>query len=403
MSEMEILQPEENLENVESIDRTEEQALQETAHEPGSRVEQTQDFEQAEAVEGVLTAAMADGEAGVRTQPEVSGTPQESAKIAQDPLTGKSYGGEQGNSSGGSSSEEEPALAEGSGEAPYAPAQGQAITEPANDDAGRIPSSEIDGNDPVFEMDGAASGQGQDFSEGNAEPGKQIGEFDPQRIDPGQLPQEKQIPVGMGKDGALFPQGGKNMPGGQGGPPQGSSTSGGGPPVNFPGGGKGKGGGKDNTIPGNSPSGRYLFLKADDSGTVTDADGKGYWAMDKNGDWHYQVIDNEEAPAEKPHEGDPIDGDFGMPYTGSTGGGEKPDPNEPVGGPDGDSGKLFPVIPKGGGSKDSGGKTPGDKDGDDDSGHFLGDANLSGSDDYVPPPDDDIPYHDLNHINAAKK
>ncbi|NQU30936.1 MAG: hypothetical protein HQ525_09750 [Anaerolineae bacterium] len=67
-----------------------------------------------------------------------------------------------------------------------------------------------------------------------------------------------------------------------------------------------------------------------------------------------------------------------MPYTGSSSGGEKPNPDEPQGGLDRESGKVFPVIPGGGGRGDTGGRTPGDKDGDDDSGKFLGDPDLGG-------------------------
>ena len=79
------------------------------------------------------------------------------------------------------------------------------------------------------------------------------------------------------------------------------------------------------------------------------------------------------------HKGNLIDGDSGTPYTGMTGGSGDPDPETPVGGPDGDSGRLHPIFGYGGGSDDSGG-TPGDKDGDDDSGKFLQDGTLSGGD-----------------------
>ncbi len=64
MSESEITQPEEapevaeTTEAVESAERAEEQAVEEATHDPGARVEETQTFEQAEAVEEALTEAV---------------------------------------------------------------------------------------------------------------------------------------------------------------------------------------------------------------------------------------------------------------------------------------------------------------------------------------------------------
>ena len=58
MDELEITQPEENLEAAESTERAEDQALEDATHEPGAHVEDTQIIEQAEAVEEALTEAM---------------------------------------------------------------------------------------------------------------------------------------------------------------------------------------------------------------------------------------------------------------------------------------------------------------------------------------------------------
>jgi len=58
MDEQEITQPDENLERVESTERAEEQALQDAAHEPGARLEETQSFEQAEGIEEALDLAL---------------------------------------------------------------------------------------------------------------------------------------------------------------------------------------------------------------------------------------------------------------------------------------------------------------------------------------------------------
>ncbi len=54
MNELENLQPEESLESVEPTERLEEQTLDDAAHEPGSRVEETVTYEQSEAIEETL-------------------------------------------------------------------------------------------------------------------------------------------------------------------------------------------------------------------------------------------------------------------------------------------------------------------------------------------------------------
>ena len=58
MNELEITQPEENLESTESAERVEDQALEDATHEPGARIEETQTFEQAEVVESALGDAV---------------------------------------------------------------------------------------------------------------------------------------------------------------------------------------------------------------------------------------------------------------------------------------------------------------------------------------------------------
>ncbi len=74
MDELEITQPEENTESAEvgeTTERTEEQTLQDATHEPGARVEETQDFALAESVEEALREAMDPAEevAGVSPVP----------------------------------------------------------------------------------------------------------------------------------------------------------------------------------------------------------------------------------------------------------------------------------------------------------------------------------------------
>ncbi len=73
MDELEIIHPEEYQDAAETgevNDGAEEQILQETTHEPGAHIEQTQDFEQAEVVESALGEAMnRTGQEGVQIRP----------------------------------------------------------------------------------------------------------------------------------------------------------------------------------------------------------------------------------------------------------------------------------------------------------------------------------------------
>jgi len=266
----------------------------------------------------------------------------------------------------------------------------------------------IDGNEPGYRVEdkngdiSGAVGTQDGFNE------DMTGEIDPQRLGPESLPQNEKLPVGMGPNGALFPGGGK-MPGGKGGFPGGSKTNGGGPPVgNYGGGSKGNGKGK---------SGKTTYWGVNDGqsfeGSSNDSCEKetvkqskrseitsdGNVIIDCGNGTQYQLYWENGGDIEVSKRGMTMDGGTPMPYTGNWSWGEDPDPDTPIGGVDHEAGKVFPVL--GGSSSKSGGKTPGDKDGEDDSGKFLGDPNLSGSDDYVPPPDDDIPYQILNQYNVG--
>ena len=64
MNELETTQTQENVESTETAERVEEQAVEEAAVEPGARIEETQTFEQAEAVEGALVEAVDAAEEG---------------------------------------------------------------------------------------------------------------------------------------------------------------------------------------------------------------------------------------------------------------------------------------------------------------------------------------------------
>lgn len=407
---------------------TEEQVIEDATHDPGVRVEETQDFAQAEAVEVEVTEAMAEVESDASTEAEESidletpesnsgdldgqAKPDEPQAQVQDPLTGKGYGGQTQEPSDESGSDEF-VLAETLGEPDDPQVQVEGLT--ATDDVGQEANNKdvdpglIDGNEPGYQFDGESSDVGSSIGVEEGFNQDVTGELEPQRLGPENLPQNERLPVGFGPNGALFPGGAKGFPGGKGGPPQGSSTNGGGPPVgNYGGGSKGNGGkkGKGKVTYWGVNDGMSFEGSSNDScdketvkqskrSEITD---NGNVIIDCGNGTQYQLYWENGGDIEVSKRGLTLDGGTPMPYTGNWSWGEDPDPDTPIGGLDREAGKVFPVIA--GGGSDGGGKTPGDKDGDDDSGHFLGDPNLSGSDDYVPPPDDDIPYHNLNQYNA---
>lgn len=441
MDEMEVIQTEENagsseavevVEVVETAETEVEQVVEEATHEPGARVEETQDFVQAEAVEMEFTEIMEEPEAVAETEaaetiaeaeaiaeaeeslemtpgsePEGMAKPDEPVAQARDPLTGKGYG-EQTQSPGGEP-EEEFVMAENLDESAEIQTQTEGLTNTGigETEAGGLEAdpSLIDGNEPLYQVDdettdiNGAVGTQDGFND------EMTGELDPQRLGPENLPQNERLPVGMGPNGALFPGGGKLPPGGNGGYPQGSKTNGGGPPVgNYGSGSKGNGKGKvtywgvndgDHFQGSSNDSCEKETVKQSKRSEITS---DGNVIIDCGDGTQYQLYWENGGDIEVSKRGMTMDGGTPMPYTGNWSWGEDPDPDTPIGGVDHEAGKVFPVI--GGGSSSSGGKTPGDKDGDDDSGKFLGDPNLSGSDDYVPPPDDDIPYLDLNQYTG---
>jgi hypothetical protein len=445
----------EAVEAVETVDaeeafEAEEQAMDDATHDPGARVEETQDFAQAEAVETEMVEVLEDTEAKpeetteeavveaesiveyeaqestadaveeteassipmLGSESEGMVTPDEPQGQYRDPLTGKGYG-EQTQSSDESEPEaEEYVMAEPLDEAEGIQVQAEGVTttqtqEPQSDGTLADPGL-IDGNEPSYQVDPEAGDISGSIGTQDGVNDDLTGELDPQRLGPENLPQNEKLPVGMGPNGALFPGGGK-LPGGKGGPPQGSKTNGGGPPVgNYGGGSKGNGKGK---------SGKTTYWGVNDGqsfeGSSNDSCEKetvkqskrseitsdGNVIIDCGNGTQYQLYWENGGDIEVSKRGMTLDGGTPMPYTGNWSWGEDPDPDTPIGGVDHEAGKVFPVLA--GGSSKSGGKTPGDKDGDDDSGKFLGDPNLSGSDDYVPPPDDDIPYHNLNQYNVG--
>jgi hypothetical protein len=412
MDQIEFPQTEEIVETVEVVDAVEDVSLHEATEDPGARVEH-QDISQAEAVEAELTVVMDDTGASTSSQPDVQATPDEPQSQARDPLTGKGYGG-QNQSQGSETEEEEYTVAEPLDEADTPQVQGTftgTVDQEAEDleaDDMKADPHLIDGNDRVYQVGDESGDVKGAIGTDNGFNEDLTGDLDQQRLGPENLPDKGRIPVGMGPNGALYPGGGK-MPGGKGGFPGGSKTNGGGPPVgNYGGGSKGNGGKKG--------SGKVTYWGENDgmsfSGSSNDSCEKetvkqskrseittdGNVIVDCGDGTQYQLYWENGGDIEVSKRGMTLDGDQPMPYTGNWSSGEDPDPKTPIGGLDREAGKVYSVL--GGGSSKTGGKTPGDKDGEDDSGKFLGDPNLSG-DDWVPPPDDDIPYRKLNQYNAG--
>jgi len=373
----------------------EEQALDDATHESRTHVEQTGDYKQSEAVqkdfETVVDNTIAIESSGPGASGDVPSGAKDSLsdgtleKTAKDPLTDKG-GDDQGSSSGGESSDQPVMDQNAEGEIPAGSVSDSKALE-QHPEGMNVDPSQIDGNEPVYEMDPDASGSGKDFSEGTNQPIGNTGEVDPQRLGKENLP-----------EGLLQPQEGPGMKGPKSGGKKPGSVpkSGGGPPVGGHGAGsKGSGSGFHDH---DSTEGRYLFMQMVFSGKhgyVMEKDGKGVWAFEEDG-FHY--YEDYEIVSQT---GQTFDGDTGMPYTGSFGGGEDPDPKEPVGGLGGDSGKFHPIFGVGGGG-DKGGGTPGDKDGDDDSGKFLADGTMGGGGGGMVDPGD-LDYYTPTDLEANAK
>jgi hypothetical protein len=250
-----------------------------------------------------------------------------------------------------------------------------------------------------------------------------------------QLPEAKVAAIGMGKNGLITEGGTKS---GLSGTIQGSMKSGlsgtfdGGRPKNHSSkgglpvfGGGSRGDSTDDKIHSmlyghkthseNSKLGRWLTMKAGENGNdfVLEPDGKGVWELHDDGYWYLHLLDDEEAPAEKKQMGDPIDPDFGMPYTGMSGGtGEKdPFPKGPEEGPDREAGFLQRISTKGMTHRGSGlvgmGSTgdqnfsPDGESDEDDSGRFHG--GLFGGDRVLPNNPDDPDYYTPNVLDQGDK
>ena len=350
---------------------SEQQSLNDATFEPQSFVEQTSDYKQSEAVQqnfetlvGNTTATENTADIPATAKDEVSDG--KSKGTAKDPLTGK--GGESQSGSSGGESSDNPVMDQTAED--KTPVVEISDSKKVGHGPGtEVPPSEIDGNDPVYEMDTENPDPAGAVNEIPAQPVGNSSDIGPQRLGDDQLPEELKGPLGMGVRGS-----GNKKPGTV-------PKSGGGPPVGQHGSGsRGKGPATKNVTTGYTKDGEYFH--SDHGGSSQDCGvtvSKTQDLINLHGKNHTAVVECTDGSTYfLSSKGNTFDGDQPMPYTGNWGGGEKPNPDEPQGGLDRESGKVFPVIPKGGGGGDTGGRTPGDKDGDDDSGKFLGNPDLGG-------------------------
>ncbi len=439
MDEMEITQPEENVEISEEIEApsTEEQSLEEATYDADAHVEQSGNFEQSEAVETAFTEVVDSIVEAPDREP-----PQEDSKLTKDvdPVTGQSK------PSGGGSSEEtgvEDEPLEVTEDQSEAQAPDAYVSEAGvEDERGEQPGTEMASDASEARREGEEYGDDTDTAIVTGESdepqiaavekpagivedeGFDVGQIDKPQIDR-QLPQEEILAAGMAKHG-LIPGEAQGKPGsagveGEGYPGLGKGTSGGGPPVGSHRGGKSETEGQGYHS-GKSESGRWLDMKAAESkdGVVVEPDGAGFWEQDSDGNWHYVEYEFDEGE-DPPDAGTPPepggvygltpDGDTPMPYTGSHGDGDGLPPDtshKPPEGPDREasflrmiaSGKEDSKSFYGYGSSGSTTFSPSGGGDEDDSAHFYG--GLSGGDRVSPSPDpDDWDYYTPNVLAEA--
>ena len=244
MNEMEIIQPQEEnsaeTEVVEEVvteaveaERVEqaaeaEQSLEDATYDAGAHVEQSGNFEQSEQVETTLTTAVdeiVDAADHVSAQPSTLG--QE-----VDPVTGESKpSGEasQGEAEAGEADEEILQVEPIERDAQMDAAVDQVATEAENtlpDDDAVVdvvePTEEtlaVDGEKTTLPVDDGVAAPAAEATH----------DVEAQTLGPEKLPETRKMPVGMGKNGALFPGGAGVKTGGS--MPAGGKTSGGGAPV----------------------------------------------------------------------------------------------------------------------------------------------------------------------------
>jgi len=416
MNGMDEIQPQEVAEVTETTEAVSEQTLEDATYDADAHVEQSGNYEQSEQVETTFTEVVD----SIVESPEQAPV-QEESKLTQDidPVTGQSKPSGGGSSETGA--EEEPLVVDEDQSEMQSP--DETTTEAVED---------VDKTGGDADADAAnARREGEEYGDtavltDDEKPETQIAAvekpaglvdeegFDADQIDKPQierqLPEEKILAAGMGKHG-LITEGAaeKQMPGMKEDiPGMGKGTSGGGPPVGNYGGSKG-------SHDGNSTIGRWLDMKSmenDTPGVVAEPDGTGFWELDANGDWNfveYEVDDEDPPDAGTPPEGDPIDPDFPMPYTGSFGDGDGLPPDtshKPPAGPDEcgflqmiASGKMDAKSYYGYGSSGSATFSPSGGGDTDDSGKYYGGLFGGGSIQDINP--DDFDYYTPNVLAEA--
>lgn len=411
---------------------SERRSLDSATYQPGECIEQGGDYRQAEAVQTMLAVPAATAaSAGATDVSNQQPTDRAAFVKSIDPQTGqpKTTGtGRRKTAPGGTEAaidQESLSRPGGTSDRELDPGKTRDAGDTGESSAGkRLPTG------PTGAVQTGAAHTGSLAGSSRVPAGK-AGVPQPER----QLPEAKVAAIGMGKSGVITEGGTQSSLSGtiqgsmksglsgtfDGGRPKNHSSKGGLPVF----GGGSRGDSTDNKINSmlnghrahseNSPLGRWLTMKAGQNGNdfVLEPDGEHVWELHDDGYWYIHLLDDEKAPAEKKQMGDPIDPDFGMPYTGMSGGTGKKDPfpKGPEEGPDREAGFLRRISSKGMTHRESGlvgmGSTgdqtfsPDGESDEDDSGRFHG--GLFGGDRVLPNNPDDPDYYTPNVLDQGDK
>jgi hypothetical protein len=423
MNEMEIIQPQEEngaeaveeaitetveAEQVEQAAEA-EQSLEDATYDAGAHVEQSGNFEQAEQAETTLTTVVDEiVDAADQVSAQTSTRGQE-----VDPVTGESKpsGGATGGETEAAQADEEILQVE--------PVEKDAQMDAAVDRVATEAKSTLPDDDAVVnvvepsEETPATEGEKTTLpvEDGVAAPtAEATHDVEAQALGPEKLPETRKMPVGMGKNGALFPAGAGVKTGGS--MPAGGKTSGGGAPVgNYGSGSRGtKWGGTMSGTSGyfsgtSKTSCESTKDRVEDLAKISGGSGDISVVCD-NGDWYSITWDENGVQTMLYFKGMTLDGVTPMPYTGNWSWGPTDLSHKPSEGPDREASFLQMVHASQdtesnqvgyGSSGDSTFSPDGGGDGDD-SGKFYG--GLEGS--AVRPNNPDEPdYYTPNVLSEA--
>jgi len=174
-----IIPTEDQIESGESRG-AEQESLDDATFEPSSHVEQTGDYEQSETVQTAFETVTSQQESSPESAPAETLSDGKSKGTFKDPLTGKDYGGED-NSTGSSSDEDEPVVAEQNDKEIEATSQAEEVT--TSKAEGREPSMAstdvINGNEPAYQMEDTDKTAGQKIGAGVQQPSDQSKDIEP--------------------------------------------------------------------------------------------------------------------------------------------------------------------------------------------------------------------------------